>query len=603
MNPRFLLAVLAASCSSLCLRAAASLPGQGLLIGAPDTPPTLATPGDGLHENWGSVRLALAAGSGAADAAVTSFKRASSVPPVVLTESTADGVTLAVSAFRGPAFPQGFDVLDAEIRNGTPSHARVELRLRLPEGAVATDGVVRLGGRAIIALATPPPVLRATGCTTAAEAMPGWARPNVPCHAAFRNIRAGMGGVPIVYQFLMDRQGEARTVALGFCESHWGDVGKRPLVIRVEGTPERRLDPLAEWGQHKPGCVVFKASDADQDGRIDVRVLPAEGAPDRNPILNAIWVFPQDLVPDPADVVAGRADAKALFIVDVGGPGEGPVSTPGKLDLPGGCPTYHVELAPGAQQTLAFLVATGGESVPAWSQTTWTPQALRQAATDVWAGALWTGLPSGPAPSDDDTCAAVADILMCRAQADDFYLALGEPVATPATAFSFAASARLVEALDHVGFCREAERLLRVYWDRPAPGPLASLSQRDDGHWEDSAGRSGPHAQALLALARHASAARDGRWLARAYPAMRAGAEWIRSRRAAAQVAPADAPWCAQALSAAAAAATLAGHAEDAAWMRQEAEALAGAGAADPNSAYAGLGRCVDAANRVLARP
>ena len=84
---------------------------------------------------------------------------------------------------------------------------------------------------------------------------------------------------------------------------------------------------------------------------------------------------------------------------------------------------------------------------------------------------------------------------------------------------------------------------------------------------------------------------------------MRAGAEWIRSRRAAAQVAPADAPWCAQALSAAAAAATLAGHAEDAAWMRQEGEALAGAGAADPNSAYAGLGRCVDAANRVLARP
>lgn len=602
MNPRFLLAVLAVSCSSRCLRAGESLPGPGLLIGAPDTPPTVVTPEGGLQETWGSVRLALAAGSGTAEAAVTSFRRASSVAPVVVTESTADGVTLAVSAFRGPAFPQGFDVLDAEVRNGTPSHARVELRLRLPEGTAATEGVVRVGGRAIIALATPPPVLRATGCTTAAEAMPGWGRPSVPCHAAFRNIRAGMGGIPIAYQFLMDRQGEARTVVLGFCESHWGDVGKRPLVIRVEGTPECRLDPLAEWGQHKPGGVVFKASDADKDGRIDVRVLPAEGAPDRNPILNAIWVFPQDLVPDPAEVVAGRADAKALFVVDVGGPGEGPVSAPGKLEFPGGCPTYVVELAPGAQQRLAFLVATGAGNVPAWSQTTWTSRGLRQAATDVWAGALRAGLSAGP-PSDDDTRAAVADILMCRAQADDFYLALGEPAAAPATAFSFAASARLVEALDHAGFCREAERLLRVYWDRPPPGPLASLSQREDGHWEDSVGRNCPHAQALLALARHASAARDGRWLARAYPAMRAGAEWIRCQKAAAQLAPADAPWCAQALSAAAAAAALAGHAEDAAWMRHEAEGLGGGATPDPAIAYARLGRCVDAANRVLARP
>ena len=175
MHLRFLLAVLAASCSSLCLRAGESLSGQGLLIGAPDTLPTVVTPEGGLHETWGSVRLALAAGSGARDAAVTSFKRASGVTPVAVTESTADGVTLAVSAFRGPAFPQGFDVLDAEIRNGTPAHARVELRLRLPDGAAATEGVVRVGGRAILALAAPPPV--ATHKGTAATP---WVPPPTP---------------------------------------------------------------------------------------------------------------------------------------------------------------------------------------------------------------------------------------------------------------------------------------------------------------------------------------------------------------------------------------------------------------------------------------
>lgn len=597
MNPRCLMAFLVALGSNLCLRGGEAAGGPGWLIGVPDAPPTVVAPDGGLKEDWGTARLALAAPNGTADAAVTVSARADAVSPVVVTEGAAGGVVLAVSAFRGPAFPQGFDVLEANLRNETQSRARAELRLRLPAGALAQGEVARVGGRTVVALAPPPPVLRGTGCTTAAEAMPGWGRPSVPCHAAFRNIRAGMGGIPIVYQFLLDRPGDARTVVLGFCESHWGEAGKRPIVIRVEGAPERRLDPLAEWGQHKPGGVLFKANDVDKDGRIDVRVLPAEGAPDRNPILNVIWVYPADQALDLAEVVAGRADAKALIVADVGGPGDGPILDPGKMDFTGGCPTYHIDLAPGAMQTLAFLVAPGGGSVPAWSQTTWTARTLRQAAEDVWAGAL------GSAAAAGAVRAAVADILMCRGQVDDYYLALGEPGTPLPAGFSFAASARMVQALDHAGFTREAERLLRVCWDRPAPEPLALLSQRDDGHWEDRAGQGCPHAQALLALARHASASRDRQWLGRAYPAMRAGAEWLRARRAAGQLAPVDAPWCAQALAAAAEAATLAGQAEDAAWMRREAEALAGAGAADPNTAYAGLGRCVDAANRVLAHP
>ena len=57
---------------------------------------------------------------------------------------------------------------------------------------------------------------------------------------AHRQIRAGMGGVPITYRFAV-QTGEKRYVVLGFCESHWAEAGQRPLVINVE-VPVRVFD-------------------------------------------------------------------------------------------------------------------------------------------------------------------------------------------------------------------------------------------------------------------------------------------------------------------------------------------------------------------------
>jgi len=323
---------------------------------------------------------------------------------------------------------------------------------------------------------------------------------------------------------------------------------------------------------------------------------------DRNPILNAMWLFPAGTAPDLQDVLAGRADSQALCVVDVGGPGDGPIAAAGKVEFPGGQPTYRADLEPGARQELAFLVATGNGSVPTWAETPWALPSLRRAADDVWAGCFARGTRDLDALGDAawECRSAVADILMSRTQCDDYYLAVGDPLAEAGTASCMATAARLVQALDRAGFGREAERLLRVYWDRPPPASLARYAQHDDGHWEDGTAALCPHAQILLALARHAATSRNPAWLARAYPTIRAGADWIRVQRAAGGLPGTDLPWLALALTATADAASLAGQPDDAAWMREEATAL-GVPAADGAAAYANLGPCVDAANRVLA--
>ena len=60
------------------------------------------------------------------------------------------------------------------------------------------------------------------------------------------------------------------TVVLGLCESHWNAAGQRPLRCRAEGAPEQAVDPVAKWGQHQPGLLVFQARDENGDGKLVV---------------------------------------------------------------------------------------------------------------------------------------------------------------------------------------------------------------------------------------------------------------------------------------------------------------------------------------------
>jgi hypothetical protein len=121
--------------------------------------------------------------------------------------------------------------------------------------------------------------------------------------------------------------------------------------------------------------------DKDSDGRISVSIEPHPKAGDKNPILNAIWVFPPDSEIDLGKVLAGKKSSEAEVYVDVGGEKD-------QGFYEGGTLSYTAELGPKSEKTLTFLLGCpGGGTVPSPADSAWTPVSLRKAAADVWAGA------------------------------------------------------------------------------------------------------------------------------------------------------------------------------------------------------------------------
>src|ERR1035441_7322999 len=105
---------------------------------------------------------------------------------------------------------------------------------------------------------------------------------------------------------------------------------------------------------------------------LDVCVLPKPGAPDQNPILNAIWLFPAKATPNLEQVIAGKLNSNALRYVAVGGSNDQSQYAGGRLE-------YALKLPANGTQELMFLVACAGSSVPAPDNMAWTSEKLRQA--------------------------------------------------------------------------------------------------------------------------------------------------------------------------------------------------------------------------------
>ena len=490
-----------------------------VLIGQPDSFPTRVGPDGAIYEDWGSVILKIESPPGAQ---TVSQQYQVAPAPTVVTKTAAGSVTLTETVYRAPLWPLPLDVLSAHLENTGDDDTTVRLKVALPEGTSADDGAGQLGGRSVITLpADIRPERRGQkswGCTGGVTPLPGWARPSVECDPAFRNISAGMGGVPITYQFSVP-PGEARTVVLGFCESHWGIAGRRPVGIDVEGAPKSEIDPVEEWGQHVPGCLLFTARDLDGDGLLRVSIAPHPKASDKNTILNVIWVFELDVPIILDEVKAGALSKKAEYYVDVGGQKDQPFYESGPI-------VYELKLASGEQRELTFLLACPGGRAGNLAGSAWTPAKMRRAAEDVWRD--WFAQSASKdllAPSAEATRQALAGILLWRFEADGYFAALPEP--GKLGAFSHAKAAEMIAALDAEGLYTEARRMLRVYWDKPVPGPFASLAQGEDGQWEDPAKDPCAHGFALQALTGHALATQDRGWAEEVWPAIEAGVAWL----------------------------------------------------------------------------
>jgi hypothetical protein len=356
---------------------------EAVAFGQPGFPDSRLEASGQLVEDWGTVRLSLRGeGISAAESGEVQKVLLEGQVPAAQARLAYGSVVLILTAFRGPAWPAGVDVLTARIEETAGQETPVTLSLDLGDRAQIGSRAAVLGGRIVLTLPESPVPHRQErewGCTGEAIAMPGWAQPEGECDPAFRNIRAGMGGVPIRYRFAMEPKGAVQVV-LGLCESYWSAPGQRPLLCKVEGAPRQEVDPLAQWGRHKPGALLFQGRDENGDGWLEVGVLPHPASPDQNPILNVIWLFPPGQPPNLAQVIAGRLNEGALRYVDVGGESDQTLYLPGKVDYPFTLPAH-------GGRELSFLVACPGGSVPSPERTRWTPESLLRAAREVWEAA------------------------------------------------------------------------------------------------------------------------------------------------------------------------------------------------------------------------
>lgn len=357
---------------------------------SPGFAPSKVSADGSVIEPWGAVALRLLVPAGAA----TDQQIQGEPMPAAVTVSKAGPVSLRQIAYRAPIWPEGTDVIEAAAENCGDKSAEAQIELSLPEKMAVGETLGIIEGRPSLAL---PLKLRPTreerewGCAGGVSNLRGWAKPNGPCDPAFQNIAAGMGGVPIRYRFAVS-PGGAKAVVLGFCESHHTGARSRVMIATVEGALPQNVDPIARWGRHVPGLVRFSATDADRDGRLDVTVAPDPASGDRNPILNAIWIFDPGSVPDDAAILAGAGSPPAERYVDVGGENDQSLYPPGNL-------RYTIPLKPGERrEILVLLRSPGSQAVPDPTAMVWTADALRKAAEDVWR-ARWPGsVPAHPNP-------------------------------------------------------------------------------------------------------------------------------------------------------------------------------------------------------------
>jgi len=358
---------------------AAAVAAEPVTLASPGFPPSQMDAQGRLVEDWGPLGVKLG-GEGVTDGPVqVEAVKLDGLIPAARATSNRGAVKMIATAYRAPAHPAGVDVLVVRLEEARGQPAKVSVALDLPEKAKIGLRSVKLGSRAVVTLperTIPEDELRDWGYCDEGTSLPRWAKPQGACDPAFGNIRAGMGGMPLVYRFKVAPKSVC-DVVLGFCESHWAESGQRPLACRVEGAEPQQIDPIAKWGRHKPGALLFAARDDNGDGRLEISVRAAPGAKDRNPILNAIWIFPKGKSPGLEKVISGATSEAALFYVDVGGQRDQSIFPPGKAE-------YRVSLPAGGAQELTFLGACPGGSAPSPETSVWTADTLRRAACDVW---------------------------------------------------------------------------------------------------------------------------------------------------------------------------------------------------------------------------
>ena len=177
-----------------------------------------------------------------------------------------------------------------------------------------------------------------------------WGRPAQPYDTRFRHVLVGYGR-PLEFTFPAE-PGEQYRVAFGLIESWHESTGKRPLELCLEGRVVRRVDLVAEYGQHQPVVLCFDANDEDGDGFLHIAVRSVPGAEDDNTILTALWVFGGNDPPSDRQILLGQADSQALAVYDA----NSRIQHPLRLFF------AEKDLKPGQKEQVLVVLARGDEA-------------------------------------------------------------------------------------------------------------------------------------------------------------------------------------------------------------------------------------------------
>jgi hypothetical protein len=171
---------------------------------------------------------------------------------------------------------------------------------------------------------SPRPALWVEALTPPKTAL-NWARPSQPCDPVFQNILVAHGEA-LRYR-IHDVGAQTLTLVLGVCEGFHTMAGQRVLALTIENRIRKTLDPVAELGQNVPSVFALTATDETGDGHVDVTIAAAETARDKNPILNALWIF-NGPAPPPAEILAGQHHARAAAFIHAKQPELAPAGEP-----------------------------------------------------------------------------------------------------------------------------------------------------------------------------------------------------------------------------------------------------------------------------------
>lgn len=143
----------------------------------------------------------------------------------------------------------------------------------------------------------------------------GWSKPNKDCDASFKDVaygKKGLSGEGIVEFHVKVKPGATFNAALGFCEGKYETPGTRTMRIYVEGSEQKDIDPVADFGPHTPGVYTLAAKDENNDGILTIVISNKPGAKDRDAIVNGLWLFNGN-APAAATIVAGKANKQAAL--------------------------------------------------------------------------------------------------------------------------------------------------------------------------------------------------------------------------------------------------------------------------------------------------